>query len=96
VISESYGDPANVKQLIVSEAGACAKFKFIMTLSGLTISTYSSEQLRTKTFTDADGILLARAPVVNVLLIGPEGGLAHRRVLGWICLIDCIKLSRDW
>ncbi|KAL4746953.1 heterokaryon incompatibility protein-domain-containing protein [Aspergillus terricola var. indicus] len=73
------------------------EFEFIaVSLSGMPIRPYSQEQLSGKNYTDVDGNKLDKIPIVDVLMIGRDGDYAYRRELGWICLVDWARLSREW
>ena len=97
-IGQLCGDAAKIREEVTSSIhDKSAKVEFIaISLSGLTIRVYLKEELEAKNFVDADGHSLAKVPIVNVLMISREGSLAHRRALGWIYLIDWIKLRREW
>ena len=97
-IGQLCGGAAKIREEVTSSIyDRSAEVEFIaLSLSGLTIRVYSSEELEAKKFIDAEGHSLAKVPIVNVLMISREGGLAHRRALGWIYLIDWIKLHREW
>ncbi|OAX84782.1 hypothetical protein ACJ72_00835 [Emergomyces africanus] len=74
-----------------------SKFEFIaLSLSGIGIMPYSSKDLGPKNYVDADGNPLDKVPIVNVLMIAWDGDFARRRELGWVYLVDWVKLRREW
>ncbi|OJD12294.1 hypothetical protein AJ78_07085 [Emergomyces pasteurianus Ep9510] len=102
-IGELCGDAENLRkehvQAKASGSGIAANgnFEFIaLSLSGIGIMPYSSKALGPKNYVDADGNPLDKVPIVNVLMIAWDGYYARRRELGWVYLIDWVKLRREW
>ncbi|CAO2650841.1 Nn.00g091380.m01.CDS01 [Neocucurbitaria sp. VM-36] len=97
-IGELCGDAAALREYVYSPShDTSMNFDFIaLSLSGVNIMPYSREELGMKNYYDVDGNALPKVPVVNVLMIGWEGGYAYRRALGWIYLIDWAKLEKEW
>ena len=92
------GDAAALREYVfLPNHDTSTKFDFIaLSLSSHNIMPYSREELDIKNYYDVDGNALPKVPVVNVLMIGWEGGFAYRRALGWIYLVDWAKLEREW
>ncbi|KAK2755529.1 hypothetical protein FQN54_006469 [Arachnomyces sp. PD_36] len=99
-IGELCGDAAKLREeASVTGYDASTEFEFIaLSLSGRRIMSYSAEELEPKNYTDSDGKALERVPVVNVLMVGRRGNgdFAYRRELGWVYLVDWVKLRREW
>lgn len=75
------------------------KFEFCaLSLSGQRERDHVTPEFEAKKVIDVERNSFAKVPLVNVLMIGWEGstGLAYRRALGWIYLIDWIRLRREW
>ncbi|PGH18622.1 hypothetical protein AJ79_00401 [Helicocarpus griseus UAMH5409] len=73
------------------------KFEFIaLSLAGIPFRPYSRAQLERKNYVDGDGNALDKVPVVYVLMIVREGGVARRRELGWVFLVDWVRVEREW
>ncbi|EQL28281.1 hypothetical protein BDFG_08970 [Blastomyces dermatitidis ATCC 26199] len=80
-----------------SSIAPSTKFEFIaLSLSGIGIMPYSSKELGLKNYVDADGNALDKVPIVNVLMIAWDGNIARRCQLGWVFLVDWVKVSREW
>ncbi|OJD21120.1 hypothetical protein ACJ73_07540 [Blastomyces percursus] len=80
-----------------SSTAPSSKFEFIaLSLSGIGIMPYSSKELELKNYVDADGNALDKVPIVNVLMIAWDGNIARRCQLGWVFLVDWVKVSREW
>ncbi|PGH06885.1 hypothetical protein GX51_02130 [Blastomyces parvus] len=79
-----------------SSVAPSTKFEFIaLSLSGIGIMPYSSKELGPKNYVDADGNELGKVPIVNVLMVAWDGNVARRCQLGWVYLVDWVKVSRE-
>ncbi|KAL2829537.1 heterokaryon incompatibility protein-domain-containing protein [Aspergillus cavernicola] len=98
MIGQLCGDAANLREQALSPGyDSDIEFEFIsLSLYGQAVRSYSTEKLRGKKYTDVDGVSLSKVPHVNVLMIVGNGGVARRRELGWIYLVEWGKLRREW
>lgn len=97
IIGGLCGDAAKLRDAVSSGYNSSTEFEFIaLSLSGTRPYPDYSGDLAQKRFSDSDGNYLDKIPVVNVLIIDSVGELSHRRELGWIYLIDWVRLRREW
>ena len=98
-VGELCGEATKIREeLTLSMYDTSTNVEFCaLSLSGHDQQIYSRKQEVAKNFIDADGNSLTMLPVVNVLMIDRvEAGMARRRALGWIFLMDWINLHREW
>ena len=98
-IGELFGLVARLrKQVASSTSGSSVSAEFsAISLSGSAMKEdYQAEEREAKTIFDVNRNSLAKIPIVNVMMIGWGEHFAHRRALGWVYLIDWVKLDRKW
>lgn len=82
-----------MKQLLSFEYDKCEKYEFIaLSLSG---KEPNSEDNRKGYGCSARGSL-PKLPIVNVMMISRNGKYAQRRELGYIYLVDWVRLRKQW
>jgi hypothetical protein len=97
-IGELCGEATKIREKeSSSEYDTSEKLGFgAISLSGRMIGDYDIAELGTKRVVDTDENSLKKVPVINVLMISWEGSVTHRQTLGWIFLVDWVKLCREW
>ncbi|KAH6680860.1 heterokaryon incompatibility protein-domain-containing protein [Halenospora varia] len=92
------GDAVQLEKEVTSfQSDTSTLFEFIaISVSGKPIMSDASEERKTKNYFDVNGNSLTMLPIINLLLISRRGSYAYRRGLGWIYLVDWVRVNREW